>query len=346
MDAQDLLPPVHVRVGHHDLAVEAAGTQQGGVEHVGAVGGGDQDDALVRFEPVHLDEELVEGLLALVIAPAQACAAMAAHRVDLVDEDDAGRVLLALLEHVAHPRGADTHEHLDEIGAGDGEEGDVGLAGDGAGEQRLAGAGGADEEAALGDLAAETLEFLRVLEELDDLLQLLLGLVDAGHVIEGHPPLFLGEKPRPRLAEAHGAAAARLHLAHEEDPDADQEQHREPGEEVVEDGVDVAVLGPRHHVHALVGEALDEARIVRGVGLEAPPIRELPGDGMALDHHVADMARVHVGDEVGIGDLVGDLPGGVGLEEVEQDHEEQGDDHPQRQIATEIAHLAELRVEK
>src|SRR5689334_24101575 len=45
-----------------------------------------------------------------------------AHGVDLVDEDDAGRVLLALLEQVAHAARADAHEHLDEVGARDREE--------------------------------------------------------------------------------------------------------------------------------------------------------------------------------------------------------------------------------
>ena len=80
----------------------------------------------------------LKSLLALVVSAAQACAAVAAHRVDLVDEDDAGGVLLRLLEHVVHARGADTHEHFDEIGAGDGEEGNLGLARDGTREQSLA----------------------------------------------------------------------------------------------------------------------------------------------------------------------------------------------------------------
>ena len=44
-------------------------------------------------------------------------AAVATDRVDFVDEDDARRVLLGLVEHVAHAAGADTDEHLDEIGA-------------------------------------------------------------------------------------------------------------------------------------------------------------------------------------------------------------------------------------
>src|ERR687898_159897 len=47
---------------------------------------------------------------------AQTGAALAADRVDLVDEDDAGGVLLGLLEQVAHTRGADADEHLDEVG--------------------------------------------------------------------------------------------------------------------------------------------------------------------------------------------------------------------------------------
>ena len=83
-------------------------------------------------------------------------------------------------------RGADADEHLDEVRAGDGEERHVGLAGDGAREQRLAGAGRPDQQRAARDAPAELLEFLRVAQELDDLLEILLGLVDAGDVVEGH----------------------------------------------------------------------------------------------------------------------------------------------------------------
>ena len=94
-------------------------------------------------------------------------------------------------------------------------------------EQGLAGAGRADQQRALGDLAAQALELGRVLQEVDDLGQLFLGLVDAGHVLEGDAVLVLGQQPGLGLAEAHGAARAALHLAHEEDPDADQQQDRQ-----------------------------------------------------------------------------------------------------------------------
>ena len=125
---------------HDDLAVEAAGAQQRRVEDVGPVGGGHDDDALGRLEAVHLRQHLVERLLALVVAAAEAGAALAADRVDLVDEDDRPAHPAGLLEQVADAAGADADEHLHEVGAGDGQEADAGLAGDGAGEQRLAGA--------------------------------------------------------------------------------------------------------------------------------------------------------------------------------------------------------------
>src|SRR5207253_5393264 len=153
----------------NDAAVEAAGAEEGGIEDVGAVRRGDEDHAVVRLEAVHLHEELVQRLLALVVSAAEAGAAVAADRVDLIDEDDAWRVLLPLLEEVAHARGAHADEHLHEVGAGDREERRVRLAGDGAREEGLARARRAHQQNALGDLAAELRELLRLLEELDDL---------------------------------------------------------------------------------------------------------------------------------------------------------------------------------
>src|SRR6185436_4233861 len=97
----DAVAALEVRARDDDPPVEAAGALERRVQHVRAVGGGDEDHALVGLEAVHLHQQLVEGLLALVVTAAQAGAAVAADGVDLVDEDDAGGVLLALLEEVA-----------------------------------------------------------------------------------------------------------------------------------------------------------------------------------------------------------------------------------------------------
>ena len=207
---------------------------------------------------------------------------MPADGVDFVDEDDAGRVLLRLLEHVAHAAGADADEHLDEVGAGDREEGNVRLAGDGARKQRLAGARRTDEKHAARNASAEPLELLGIAQELDDLLEILLRLVDAGDVVEGDAAMRLGQKLRLGFAEAHGAPARSLHLPHEEDPHGDQEEHREPGDQHREerhllvvgarlDG-DVAILKQRH----VVG-------VLRRDGAEARAVVVFAGDLLAGD---------------------------------------------------------------
>jgi hypothetical protein len=161
VDAQDRGAAGLVGAVHHHLPVEAAGAHQRGVEDLGAVGGGEKHDPLARVEAVELGEKLVERLLLLVVAAAEiADAAPLAQRVELVDEDDAGGGLARLLEQIAHPRGADAHEHLDEFRAGDREEGHARLAGDGAGEEGLAGARRAGQQDALGDARAEAAELL------------------------------------------------------------------------------------------------------------------------------------------------------------------------------------------
>ena len=138
-----------------------------------------------------------------------------------------GRRLLGLLEQVAHARGADADEHLDEVGAGDREERHARLAGDRAREQRLAGAGRPVEQHALRDPRAERLELLRVLEELLDLLKLLDRLVHAGDVLEADLRRVGRHALRAALAEAHHLRAAALHLVHQEDPEAEQEHERQ-----------------------------------------------------------------------------------------------------------------------
>ena len=76
----------------------------------------------------------------------------------------------------------DADEHLDEVRAGDREEGHVGFDGDRAREEGLAGSRRPDEQDALGDAAAEALKLLGFAEELDDLLEFFLGLIDARDV--------------------------------------------------------------------------------------------------------------------------------------------------------------------
>ena len=139
MNGEDAFASLHIGTVDHDPPIEAAGPQQRRIENVGTVGRRDEDDTLVRLEAVHLDEQLIQRLLSFIVSAAKAGAAVSADCVDLIDKDDAGSVLFALLEEVANARGADADEHLDEVRAADREERNVGFAGDGTGEERLAG---------------------------------------------------------------------------------------------------------------------------------------------------------------------------------------------------------------
>ena len=150
VDPQDVDAALEVGPVDEHLAVEAPGPEERRVEDLGPVGRGEDDDARSGVEAVHLDEQLVQGLLALVV-PAERDAAALADGVELVDEDEAGGLLAGLLEQVADPGRADADEHLHEVGPADPEEGDLGLTGDGPGQERLARPGRADEEDALGD---------------------------------------------------------------------------------------------------------------------------------------------------------------------------------------------------
>jgi len=82
VNVEDLRATLAVGPVDGDLAVEASRAQQRGIEDVGPVGGRDHDDVVLGLEAVHLDEQLVERLLALVVAAAEARAAMAPDRVD------------------------------------------------------------------------------------------------------------------------------------------------------------------------------------------------------------------------------------------------------------------------
>ena len=235
MDPQDRHAARAVGGLDRDAAVEAPRAEERLVEDLGAVRGAEHDHVRAGLEAVHLGEDLVQRLLALVVTPADpahVARPRAADRVQLVDEDDRRRRLLGLLEQIAHARCTHTHDRLDELGGRHGEEGGVRLARDGAGEQRLAGPRRPVQHHPPRDPSAELRVARGVLEEVHDLDELVLGFVDPGDVVEGDSLLRAGrDPPRGGTAEAsEDPAPTRSGLA-TEDPDEEpdqQERRQEP----------------------------------------------------------------------------------------------------------------------
>ena len=130
MDPQDHLPTEPVRWLHRDPTIESSGSQQGLVEHVGAVSRREHDHSLSRAEAVHLRQDLIEGLLLLGIATGKdAGTARPTDGIQLVDENDGRRRFAGLLEQVAHATGTNADDHLDELAGAHAEERHVGFAG-------------------------------------------------------------------------------------------------------------------------------------------------------------------------------------------------------------------------
>src|SRR3954453_20506362 len=130
----------------------------------------------MSLEAVHFGEKLVQRLLPLVMAAAEAGAAAAADRIQFVDEDNAWRALPGVFEEIAYATGADADEHLDELGCRNTEERYPRLPRHRFRQKGLPGAGGAEEENAVRPLSPQPLELPRIAQILHDFLQLLLRL--------------------------------------------------------------------------------------------------------------------------------------------------------------------------
>ena len=88
VNLQNLLAVVNVRLVKHDAPVKTSGPEKRRIQNIGAVGCRHDDKLLVGFKAVHLHQNLVEGLFALVVAATHPGAAVAADGVNLVNKDD------------------------------------------------------------------------------------------------------------------------------------------------------------------------------------------------------------------------------------------------------------------
>ena len=296
---QNLFAALQVGQPDHDLPVETSRTQQSLVEHVGAVGGSNQDDAFVCGEAVHFHEQLVERLFAFVVPASEACATLATHGVNFVDEQNAGRVPLAGLEQVAHAACAHANEHLHEVGTRHAEERHAGFACDCTGKQSLAGARRPDKQCTLRDASTEFVVLFRVLQKFHEFLQILLGLVAAGDIAEHGLFLVVVQLLHLALAETERVLATAAHLPARHDPEeCDEEENGEECDQRVDpccrfvDDLDLdALVGFPCRCHLVCD--------IEHVGLEMLLVRDFAtglgkaGDGALLLLGLGDFLVAH-----------------------------------------------------
>jgi len=327
MYLQDPHPSAQVRQRHHHLPVETPGAEQSGIQHIRTVGGRDENHAFIGFKTIHFHQQLVQGLLPFVMPPAQACAALPPHGINLINENQARRIFFALGEQITHPGRADAHEHFHKVRTGNGKKRHPGLSSDGSGQKRLPRARGAHQQHALGDASPQTGKPFRLPQEFHHFHKFLLGLVHSGHILEGHLGGFFAEHLGFGTPKRHDPPSAGLHLTHEVYPHADQKQHGKPGHQYREIPGRL-LLRLSHDPHVIGQKCLHQFGVVGIVGHEVPFIKQNALNPLPLDPHFDDFAVADLGQEFAIAQLLFRSRGLA--EKIEQDHHHHGNRDPKQ----------------
>ena len=233
MHSEDGFTALQVGQLHDDAPIETPRPKQRLIQTLRPVGGRENDNTLCGIEAIHLCEQLIEGLLALVVA--YGTVAALSYGINLIDKDDARCLLRRLTEQVAHLGSTHTHEHLHKFRARNREEGHVSFACHGTRYKGFAGSGRAYEQGALRQTGSESSVFLRVMKEVYQLFECSFGLVLACHIGKASLDVALCIYFCARLTqlqESSGRAFHHLLSAHSPYPIEYQTGQNPPDEEI------------------------------------------------------------------------------------------------------------------
>ena len=89
---------LYIRSADCNLTVKTSRTQDCRIKNIHTVGRCHYDDSLIDTKSVHLNEELVQGLLSLIVAAAHTGTTLSCNCIDLIDKNDTWCMLLCLLQ--------------------------------------------------------------------------------------------------------------------------------------------------------------------------------------------------------------------------------------------------------
>ena len=181
VQAEQCLAVVQPWQAHGNGAVEAAFAHQRRVQRVRKVGRTQHQYTVGAVETVHLGKKLVDDAVALGIAGALLFSALA-DAVDLVDEDDARRLLARGTEQRLDLLDANAEIHRGEIAAGHLNETGIGFGGQCLGQLSLAGARLASKQHAFWRARTQRSVGSRIAQIGGDIAKRLLGFAGANHI--------------------------------------------------------------------------------------------------------------------------------------------------------------------
>ena len=189
MNLEDCLTALQIRQFHRNTAVKPSRPQQRRIQRFRTVRCRENNDAAVGFETIHLGQQLVESLLTLIVATIVAGNTLSADGIDFIDEDDARRLFLGLLEEVTDLGGTHADKHFNKFRTAHGEERNIRLTGDSLRKHRLAGSRRTYQQNALRHRGTDLLVGTWIMQVLDNFLQRFLRLIFARNIRETDPVL-------------------------------------------------------------------------------------------------------------------------------------------------------------
>src|SRR6266704_403292 len=246
----------------HHAAVEATWAQERLIQPIGPVGGSDDDHSLARIKAIHLNEQLVQSLLTLVVA-VDAGPTLATDGIDFINKDDARGRFLGLIEQVTHATGTDPDQHFDELRTTYCEEWHARLACNGTCQERLAGSRRAHQQHSTRNLATQALELLRRLEKFNHLDKIIFRLIDACHIGECRARPISRHYLCAGLPEAENVLLALCCPATNKEDGAKHDNQGEEAEYNVQQAI-ITGYGLRLELHAMRVQQRDQVRIAVG----------------------------------------------------------------------------------
>ena len=128
MNLQDSLTALKIRQLNRNTAVKTSRTQQRLIQRFRTVGSCQNNYTLAAVKTVHLTQQLIQSLLAFIIAAELTVITAFADGIDFIDKYYARCLFLRLLEQIAHTGSAHADEHFYKFTAADAEERHLGFA--------------------------------------------------------------------------------------------------------------------------------------------------------------------------------------------------------------------------
>ena len=200
-----------IRPLHNHPPVKTARTQKRRVQNLRPVGGSQNQDSLGGIKSVHLRQQLVQGLLPLVISAAVPAVTAFSNGIHLVDKDNTGGIFLGLLKEVTNTGSSHTHEHLHKVRTGQGEKGNVGFSCHRFSQQGLSGSWRSHQKRSFGKLRPDGRVFCRIMQKIHHLLQGFLCLILSGHILKSDTRILLHICFGPAFSHAAHHASALVH---------------------------------------------------------------------------------------------------------------------------------------